>query len=190
MHKKVCIALIALFLVLYSSVAQAGTFGWYPQSGDAIYRDMDLWAAKSLGHAGMYVGGGNNDVIHMQKSGCEKTSFYNFYCGKKYWGAMYAGDSWAAKKRISVAERILKNRANYDFYLYKYPYDLYYRCDGLAEKCFEESGKDIINDYHWSSLSPQMQWKSFRNMSYRVITADGEAAFKEPTVPVTGWILF
>lgn len=197
--KKFCVAIVILMLIFCSfSILQAGTFGWYPQPGDAIYRDMDRWITRSIGHAGLYIGqykptGWLSDTyaVHMQKSGCEMISFFNFESGKKYWGAMYSGDWKIADKRVKEAIRLYNlKKLKYDFFNYK-SFDSYKgRCEGLVEWCSEKAGKDILNDYHWSSSSPQMQWKSVGNMSYRVITADGEAAFKNSTVPITGWILF
>lgn len=199
MYKKICFALIALFLLFCSSVAQAATLNLnlYPSPGDAVYREMAYPIVKSLGHAGLCVKSDvlSVEIIHMQKTGtvkdCEKISFGDFEMPKKYWGAMYSGDSWAAKQRIKEANRLYGlKKLRFDFWNYK-SFDSYKgRCDGFVSWCFKKSGYDILNDYHWSSSSPQMQWKAVSKMSYRRITADGEAMFKTPIVQVTGLILF
>ncbi|MFH0854207.1 MAG: hypothetical protein V1891_01815 [bacterium] len=181
--------LAAVLAVATAVTSYAGTFGWAPNSGDAVYRDMATWWLKSQGHAGLCVA--NGQIMEMQKNiGCRQISFSDFCKVATYWGAMYAGDWKAADKRILEAKRIYKAKPGWDFYMYKYPYDLYYRCDGFVEKCFETGGNDIIYDYHWSSLSPQMQWKAFGKMNYRAITATGEKRFAEPIVAIRDALLW
>ncbi len=96
------LTVMAVFLSL--SAAQVAMSGAMPEAGDGVYRDMNtgILLAKIVGHAGICIG--NFEVIHMQKPRIEKTALVNFY--PDYWGSFYAGNSFAAKKRVKEANRL------------------------------------------------------------------------------------
>lgn len=185
MLKKVFGFLIVALTVLLFSLSTS--YAWYANSGDGIYRDLDtiMIPVRLIGHAGMCIGGGQ--VIHMQKPRCQKASFSNFLY-KRFWGSFCAGNYDVARKRAQEANRILSKSAKYDFYSYKSfsgnsPKG---RCDGMVEHCYEQYGNDVANDYHWSSLTPQMQWQSTKTTT-NYITSRGREARREPLIDMGSW---
>ncbi|MFH1564246.1 MAG: hypothetical protein ABIC82_00100 [bacterium] len=182
MFKKVvsCLAVLLVALFFSLSVAQSATVGF----GDAVFRDMDSWymALWLVGHTGIYIGGGK--VVHMQGSGCEKADMSNF-TNTRYWGSFYSGNYFAAKNRVDEANTFLSPKAIYDFWSYKNfsgnsPKG---RCDGLVEHCFEKFGANVVNDYHWSTLTPQTQWRS-NKISRRYTTSRGKTAYNTDVIPL------
>lgn len=185
MFKKVFGCLIAVLVVLCFSLSTS--YAWYINSGDAVYRDLDtiMIPVRLIGHAGLYIGG--NQVVHMQKPRCEQADFSNFF-NKRFWGSFCAGNYFVAKNRVQEANRILSKKAKYDFYSYKSFGDNnpVGRCDGMVEYCYEKFGTDVANDYHWSALTPQMQWKSTKTIT-NDITSRGLEARREPLIDIGSW---
>lgn len=174
--------------VLSLSAARLGMSGAMPEAGDAVYRDLDTnrAAIKLVGHAGLFID--NFEVIHMQYPCIEKTDLTtNFYAS--YWGSFYAGSLKTAKKRVEEVRNLLKGKAKYSFTNYKSFGDKKPRgrCDGLVEWCFEKFGNDVVNDYHWSSLTPQMQWQS-SNATKRYLTKHGKEAYSAELVDIGTWL--
>lgn len=189
MFKKVfgflTVALVVLFVL---SAPRVGLSGAMPESGDAVYRDMDMKssAIKLVGHAGLFIG--NFEVIHMQYPCIEKTNLTtNFYAG--YWGSFYAGNYDVAKKRTKEVKELFSKKAKYSFTNYKSFGDKKPRgrCDGLVEWCFEKFGNDVVNDYHWSSLTPQMQWQSGA-ITKRYSSTRGKEAYSAELIDIGTWL--
>jgi len=179
------VVLVALFFSL--STARIAISGAMPEAGDAVYRDIATNTAsiKLIGHAGVFVG--NFEVVHMQWPQIQKVQLTNFYVD--YWGSFYVGGPLAAKNRAEEARKLFSKSAKYSFFSHKNfgakkPSG---RCDGLIEHCCEKAGNNIVNDYHWSALSPQMQWKS-NAITKRYTTTRGKTAYSSALIDVGSWL--
>ncbi|MFH1565238.1 MAG: hypothetical protein ABIC82_05365 [bacterium] len=178
---------LALMILFFSlSTTRVAMSGAMPEAGDAVYRDIDssIASIKLVGHAGICIG--NFEVIHMQSPRIEKTALTNFYVD--YWGSFYAGYSSTAKKRVDEAKKLLEKKAKYNFFDYKsfgasFPFQSRGRCDGFVEWCFENAGNQVANDNGWTTLSPQLQWKS-KKTTTRYCTTRGKTAYTSALIGV------
>ncbi len=193
MFKKIysSLAVIALVVFFSLSFARVGMSGSMSEVGDAVYRDIDTKTAsiKLVGHAGIYIG--NFEVIHMQYPRITKGDLVNsFYVD--YWGSFYAGNYDAAKNRVKEANKLLDKKVAYSFLGYKNfnlsklsPMQPHGRCDGLVEYCYAIAGDDIVpNDNGWTTLSPQMQWKSSKTTK-RFTSVRGKTAYNSALIGVS-----
>lgn len=188
MSKKVFSLTIMLAVFFVLSAPRVVLSGAMPEAGDAVYRDLDtnIVSAKLIGHAGVFIG--NFEVVHMQYPKIQKVALTNFYVD--YWGSFYAKNYDAASKIAREATSLLSKNAMYGFFNHKSFGSKYApkgRCDGLAEWCYEKGGIDVVNDYHWSSLTPQMQWKSGA-ITRRYITTRGTEAKNSALVDLGSWL--
>lgn len=190
MSKKVFsfLAVMLVVLLVVLSIPRVGMSGAMPEAGDAVYRDLgtNIVSAKLIGHAGVFIG--NFEVVHMQYPKVQKVALTNFYVD--YWGSFYTNNYDVAQKIAKEAKNLLSKNVKYSFFNYKSFGSKYApkgRCDGLDEWCYEKGGIDITNDYHWSALSPQMQWKSGA-ITRRYTTTRGTEAKNSALVDIGSWL--
>lgn len=186
MFRKVSSSLVLIVLVVFFSLsfARVGMSGSMPEEGDAVYRDIDtsITSIKLVGHAGLYIG--NFIVIHMQFPQIARGDLSNsFYVD--YWGSFYSGGPLAAKARAKEATLLFIKNVGYSFINYKSFGDKNPcgRCDGLVQWCYAKAGTKVTDDNGWTTLSPQMQWKSSK-ITKRYSSARGKTAYNSALIGV------
>lgn len=149
-------------------------------SGDVVFREMHVPFVKILrtfGHAGVYVGtskshptSGQHVVVEMQmdrRGGeCRIVTLNEFRKAggvNGYWGG-YSADLKPSERYLVVATALsYVGVAKYGFINHKDPNAAKFRCDGLAEHCYEsiqplpqrlQHRGGLFEDDRWNTMSP------------------------------------
>lgn len=153
-------------------------------SGDIVFREMNIPLLKilrSFGHAGVYIGvaaggalNGQPVVVEMQmtrKGGeCRVVTFADFKRAGGaggYWGGYTVDLDPPERYQVVVTALSYVGVAKYGFVNHKDPLASKFRCDGLAEHCYEALKPTPARLLHRGGLFEEDLWSSMSPASLR-----------------------
>jgi len=138
------------------------------EKGDLIFRELAMWQdipfVEFAGHTGIYweyVGGNPDDMTNhrviesLDTIGVWVNTLKGFHDTSQYLGAFSLNPTKTQRNEI-IYLALSQISKPYNFTSgYKGPDT--FRCDGLAEYCYESFGLDIVQNDNWLTIWPKLQ---------------------------------